>query len=65
MSVASLLAYLREVSQDQKQLDRFSATLLKICKDYQKNDRITIPMFKMIDQLMARDVFNLYAEDEK
>ena len=57
------MTYLRDVSQDKDRLDRFAATLLKVCKDYQKVDRITIPMFKMLDQLLAHDVFVLYTED--
>ncbi|XP_074649513.1 tubulin-specific chaperone D-like isoform X1 [Tubulanus polymorphus] len=63
-SRTSLLQYLRNVSRSEEPMKIFCDTLLKIFEDYKKVDRVTLPMFKMLDQLLANNCFDLFTEDE-
>ena len=63
-SAASLLDYLRRISTDHVKQQAFADTLLQVFQDHQKVDRVTLPMFKMLDQLLANNIFNLLMEEE-
>ncbi|XP_064631800.1 tubulin-specific chaperone D-like isoform X2 [Lineus longissimus] len=63
-SSQSLFSYMRSIQDNQEAMNKFTETLLKIMQDYRKVDRVTIPMFKMIDQLLANNCFDMYGERE-
>ena len=63
-SAAALLEYLRPLSGDSQATQVFSEVVLQIFRDHQKTDRITLPMFKMLDQLLANGCFEIFADEE-
>ncbi|XP_060577597.1 tubulin-specific chaperone D-like [Ruditapes philippinarum] len=63
-SNASLQSYLRSLSKDIKELTRITSTLTQIFKDYQKVDRVSLPMVKMLDQLLSTGCFDPFIEQE-
>ncbi|XP_072036691.1 tubulin-specific chaperone D-like isoform X1 [Amphiura filiformis] len=64
-SSQSLLAYLKEHCSEEQQLDIFTDALLKVFTDYQKEDRVSIPMMKMVDLLLSSGSLEIYVEHEK
>ncbi|KAI0230132.1 Tubulin-specific chaperone D [Lamellibrachia satsuma] len=63
-SAAALLEYLRPLSADSQATQVFSEVVLQIFRDHQKTDRITLPMFKMLDQLLANGCFDIFADED-
>ncbi|XP_066442749.1 tubulin-specific chaperone D [Eleutherodactylus coqui] len=63
-SALSLFEYLRSIQNDADAMGAFSKTLLQIFRDNQRNDRVSIPLLKMLDQLLANGCFELFAQEE-
>ncbi|XP_077980737.1 tubulin-specific chaperone D-like [Glandiceps talaboti] len=61
----SLLTYLRTISDNEDELKSFSDTLLAIFEEYQKVDRVSIPMLKMLDFLLNNDCFEIFTHEDK
>ncbi|KAK7112957.1 hypothetical protein V1264_012329 [Littorina saxatilis] len=57
-SSASLLGYLKSIKGDSAALANFTEALLSIIQQYQKNDRVSIPMLKMLDFLLGSQAFD-------
>ncbi|CAI9582166.1 unnamed protein product, partial [Staurois parvus] len=45
-------------------MDSFVETLLKVFKDNQHNDRVSIPLLKMLDQMLANGCFEIFTQEE-
>ncbi|XP_068671771.1 tubulin-specific chaperone D-like isoform X2 [Montipora foliosa] len=63
-SYASLLGFMKTINNSEKDLNAFAETLLEIYQTNQKNDRIIVPLFKMLDMLFSNGCFELFADDE-
>ncbi|XP_072259692.1 tubulin-specific chaperone D [Pyxicephalus adspersus] len=61
-SSQSLFEYLR--ASDTEAMDVFVKTLLQIFRDNQHNDRVSIPLMKMLDQMLANGCFELFTQEE-
>lgn len=60
-SSSSLHVYLRSISKDLTKMTHFGEVLLQIFKDYQKVDRVSFPMLKMLDQLLSKGCFDVFS----
>ncbi|XP_063077112.1 tubulin-specific chaperone D [Engraulis encrasicolus] len=63
-SSQSLFDYLKGIQQDAAALGQFGSTLLRIFKDHQRNDRVSVPLLKMVDQMLASGSFDLFTSEE-
>lgn len=63
-SAQSLFEYLRDIQSDAEAMGSFIQTLLQVFKDNQHNDRVSIPLLKMLDQMLANGCFELYTHEE-
>ncbi|XP_069810141.1 tubulin-specific chaperone D isoform X2 [Dendropsophus ebraccatus] len=63
-SSQSLFDYLRSIQSDADAMDAFSKTLLQVFRDNQHNDRVSIPLLKMLDQMLANGCFELFTQEE-
>ncbi|KAK2172898.1 hypothetical protein NP493_921g01087 [Ridgeia piscesae] len=63
-SAAALLDYLRHLASDREATQVFSDIVLQIFRDHQKVDRVTLPMLKMLDQLLANGCFDVFVNDD-
>ena len=52
-AASCLLAYLRDAEADPAKVAHFASVLLRIFHDHQKVDRVTVPMLRMLDRLLA------------
>ncbi|XP_067237533.1 tubulin-specific chaperone D [Chanodichthys erythropterus] len=63
-SSQSLFEYLKGIQQDAAALQQFGDTLLRIFRDNLRNDRVSIPLLKMVDQILANGCFELFTSEE-
>ncbi|KAM4691322.1 tubulin-specific chaperone D [Rhinophrynus dorsalis] len=63
-SAQSLFDYMRAIQSDACQMDAFCKTLLQVFQDNQHNDRVSIPLLKMLDQMLANGSFEMYTQEE-
>ncbi|KAL2101636.1 hypothetical protein ACEWY4_003397 [Coilia grayii] len=63
-SSQSLFDYLKGIQQDAAALGQFSNTLLCIFRDHQRNDRVSVPLLKMLDQMLASGCFDLFTSED-
>ncbi|XP_077110688.1 tubulin-specific chaperone D [Ranitomeya variabilis] len=63
-SAQSLFDYLRSIQSDAQAMDDFSKTLLQVFRDNQRNDRVSIPLLKMLDQMLANGCFEPFTQEE-
>ncbi|RXM29162.1 Tubulin-specific chaperone D [Acipenser ruthenus] len=63
-SAQSLFDYLKKIQQDVTAMSNFGCTLLQIFRDNVRNDRVSIPLLKMIDQMLANGCFDIFAKEE-
>uniref|UniRef100_A0A672MBV1 Tubulin-specific chaperone D n=1 Tax=Sinocyclocheilus grahami TaxID=75366 RepID=A0A672MBV1_SINGR len=63
-SSQSLFEYLKGIQQDATVLQQFGDTLLRIFRDNLRNDRVSVPLLKMVDQILANGCFDLFASEE-
>ncbi|RXN03951.1 tubulin-specific chaperone D [Labeo rohita] len=63
-SSQSLFEYLKGIQQDVTVLQQFGDTLLSIFRDNLRNDRVSVPLLKMVDQILANGCFDLFASEE-
>lgn len=62
-SSTSMETYLRKIQKNEQQLHKFTQVLIQIFKDYLKKDRVSIPLLKMLDQLLSKGSFDVLATD--
>ncbi|KAJ8384713.1 hypothetical protein AAFF_G00199190 [Aldrovandia affinis] len=63
-SAQSLFDHLRGIQQDRPTLEQFGATLLRIFRDHLRNDRVSIPLLKMVDQMLANGCFDIFTGED-
>uniref|UniRef100_A0A8C1VPH2 Tubulin-specific chaperone D n=1 Tax=Cyprinus carpio TaxID=7962 RepID=A0A8C1VPH2_CYPCA len=63
-SSQSLFEYLKGIQQDATVLQQFGDTLLCIFRDNLRNDRVSVPLLKMVDQILANGCFELFTSEE-
>ena len=60
-----LLLYISQHQDDDVEMDHFSANILHILRNYQRDDRVVTPMLKMLDILLSSGSFDVYNSEEK
>ncbi|KAM8945698.1 tubulin-specific chaperone D [Pelodytes ibericus] len=63
-SAQSLFDYVRVIQSDTQSLNAFSTTILQVFRDNQHNDRVSIPLMKMLDQMLANGCFDIFTLEE-
>uniref|UniRef100_A0A8C3W5F8 Tubulin-specific chaperone D n=1 Tax=Catagonus wagneri TaxID=51154 RepID=A0A8C3W5F8_9CETA len=63
-STQGLFGYMEGVQGDPRALEDFAGTLLRVFKDNLLNDRVSVPLLKTLDQMLARGCFDLFTAQE-
>ncbi|XP_018560182.1 tubulin-specific chaperone D [Lates calcarifer] len=63
-SSQSLFDYLKGIQDNNAALAQFGDTLLSIFRDNLRNDRVTIPFLKMLNQMLANSCFEIFTTEE-
>lgn len=63
-STQSLFEYMKGIQKDAQVLESFSETLLKVFEDNLLNDRVSVSLLKMLDQLLANGCFDIFTAEE-
>uniref|UniRef100_A0A8C6YG06 Tubulin-specific chaperone D n=1 Tax=Naja naja TaxID=35670 RepID=A0A8C6YG06_NAJNA len=63
-SSQSLFNYLKSIQNDRDAMNSFCETLLKVFEDNLLNDRVSIPLLKMLDQILANGCFDVFITEE-
>uniref|UniRef100_F7ACU9 Tubulin-specific chaperone D n=1 Tax=Monodelphis domestica TaxID=13616 RepID=F7ACU9_MONDO len=63
-STQSLFEYMKKIQNDIQAMDSFSETLLQVFKDNLLNDRVSVPLLKMLDQMLANGCFDIFTTEE-
>lgn len=63
-SSQSLFDYLKGIQDDSAALSQFGDTLLSIFRDNLRNDRVSIPFLKMLNQMLANSCFEIFTTQE-
>ncbi|XP_026523386.1 tubulin-specific chaperone D isoform X1 [Notechis scutatus] len=64
-SSQSLFSYLKSIQNDRGAMNSFCETLLKVFEDNLLNDRVSVPLLKMLDQILANGCFDVFITEEK
>ncbi|NXE38802.1 TBCD protein, partial [Ptilorrhoa leucosticta] len=63
-SAQSLFDYMKKIQSDPSALESFCETLLKVFEDNLRNDRVSVPLLTMLDQMLANGCFDMFTEHE-
>ncbi|XP_070704399.1 tubulin-specific chaperone D [Pempheris klunzingeri] len=63
-SSQSLFEYLKGIQDSSAALTQFGDTLLSIFRDNLRNDRVSIPFLKMLNQMLANSCFEIFTTQE-
>ncbi|XP_053850363.1 tubulin-specific chaperone D isoform X1 [Vidua macroura] len=63
-SAQSLFDYMKKIQSDPSALGSFCETLLKVFEDNLRNDRVSVPLLTMLDQMLANGCFDMFTEQE-
>ncbi|XP_038158483.1 tubulin-specific chaperone D [Cyprinodon tularosa] len=63
-SSQSLFTFLRGIQTDSDALSQFSQMLLRVFRDNLHNDRVSVPLLKMLSQMLANSVFEIFTTHE-
>ncbi|NWZ66145.1 TBCD protein, partial [Acrocephalus arundinaceus] len=63
-SAQSLFDYMKKIQSDPSALESFGETLLKVFEDNLRNDRVSVPLLTMLDQMLANGCFDMFTEQE-
>ncbi|KAF5903647.1 tubulin-specific chaperone D, partial [Clarias magur] len=63
-SSQSLFKHLKSIQQDEAEIKQFGDTLLLIFRDNLRNDRVSVPLLRMIDQMLANSCFQLFIQQD-
>uniref|UniRef100_A0ACB8EK59 Uncharacterized protein n=1 Tax=Sphaerodactylus townsendi TaxID=933632 RepID=A0ACB8EK59_9SAUR len=63
-SSQSLFDYLKGIQNNLNALSSFCDTLLQVFEDNLLNDRVSVPLLKMLDQLLANGCFDIFVAEE-
>ncbi|XP_074200185.1 tubulin-specific chaperone D isoform X2 [Camelus bactrianus] len=59
-----LFEYMKGIQKDRPALEDFSGTLLQIFQDSLLNDRVSVPLMKTLDQMLANGCFDIFTTEE-
>ncbi|NWI51504.1 TBCD protein, partial [Calyptomena viridis] len=63
-SAQSLFDYMKKIQSDPSAMEGFCETLLKVFEDNLRNDRVSVPLLTMLDQLLANGCFDTFTGQE-
>uniref|UniRef100_A0ABI7WKS8 Tubulin-specific chaperone D n=1 Tax=Felis catus TaxID=9685 RepID=A0ABI7WKS8_FELCA len=63
-STQSLFEYMAGIQKDLRALEGFSGTLLQVFEDNLLNDRVSVPLLKTLDQMLANGCFDLFTAEQ-
>uniref|UniRef100_A0A670KC97 Tubulin-specific chaperone D n=1 Tax=Podarcis muralis TaxID=64176 RepID=A0A670KC97_PODMU len=63
-SSQSLFSYLKGIQSNMDAMNIFCDTLLKVFEDNLLNDRVSVPLLKMLDQILANGCFDIFLTEE-
>jgi hypothetical protein len=63
-STQSLFEYVKGIQSDPQALGNFSETLLQVFEDNLLNDRVSVSLLKMLNQLLANGCFDIFTTEE-
>ncbi|XP_061472447.1 tubulin-specific chaperone D isoform X2 [Rhineura floridana] len=63
-SSQSLLDYLKGIQSDMNAMSSFCETLVQVFEDNLLNDRVSVPLLKMLDQILANGCFDIFLAEE-
>ncbi|NXE95430.1 TBCD protein, partial [Menura novaehollandiae] len=63
-SAQSLFDYMKKIQCDLSALESFCETLLKVFEDNLRNDRVSVPLLTMLDQMLANGCFDTFTGQE-
>ncbi|OXB81175.1 UNVERIFIED_CONTAM: hypothetical protein H355_005105, partial [Colinus virginianus] len=59
-SAQSLFDYMKKIQNDSGAMEGFCETLLKVFEDNLRNDRVSVPLLTMLDQMLANGCFEIF-----
>ncbi|XP_057570643.1 tubulin-specific chaperone D isoform X2 [Hippopotamus amphibius kiboko] len=63
-STQGLFEYMKGIQNDPWALKDFSGTLLQVFEDNLLNDRVSVPLLKTLDQMLANRCFDIFTTEE-
>ncbi|NXA41757.1 TBCD protein, partial [Eudromia elegans] len=63
-SAQSLFDYMKRIQSDPSAMEGFCETLLKVFEDNLRNDRVSVPLLTMLDQMLANGCFEIFTTQE-
>lgn len=63
-SSQSLLDYLKGIQSDLAAISSFCETLLQVFENNLQNDRVSVPLLKMLDQMLTNGCFDIFHTEE-
>nr|XP_048673318.1 tubulin-specific chaperone D isoform X5 [Caretta caretta] len=63
-SAQSLFDYMKKIQNDLGAMNNFCETLLQVFEDNLLNDRVSVPLLKMLDQMLANGCFDIFTTEE-
>ncbi|XP_006869675.1 PREDICTED: tubulin-specific chaperone D [Chrysochloris asiatica] len=59
-STQSLCEHMKSIEKDPQAMAAFSTTLLQLFEDHRLNDRVSVPLLKTLDQMLANGCFEVF-----
>ncbi|EFB29985.1 hypothetical protein PANDA_016130 [Ailuropoda melanoleuca] len=63
-STQSLFEYMKGIQKDLQALEGFGGTLLQVFEDNLLNDRVSVPLLKTLDRMLANGCFDLFTSEQ-
>ncbi|XP_069728409.1 tubulin-specific chaperone D [Phaenicophaeus curvirostris] len=63
-SAQSLFDYMKKIQNDPSAMESFCKSLLKIFEDNLRNDRVSVPLLTMLDQMLTNRCFDIFTVQE-
>ncbi|KAF0887111.1 TBCD protein, partial [Crocuta crocuta] len=63
-STQSLFDYMKGIQNDPQALEGFGGTLLQVFEDNLLNDRVSVPLLRTLDQMLANGCFDLFTAEQ-
>ncbi|XP_027032322.1 tubulin-specific chaperone D [Tachysurus fulvidraco] len=60
----SLFEHIKGIQQNEAEMQQFGDTLLLIFRDNLHNDRVSVPVLKMLDQMLANGCFEIFVHQD-
>ncbi|XP_069866100.1 tubulin-specific chaperone D-like [Dipodomys merriami] len=63
-STQSLFEYMKGIQRDPQALGAFAESILRVFEDNLLNDRVSVSLLKMLDQMLANGCFDIFTTEE-